>query len=100
MRAGGVGRIANTTTIWLERPIWLERGVSYDIEHSLRPTDVKNHFSGFPFTVAGAELWTCFGRSIDPLVDEGVAFSFGKSSQGGRCCLEEGQIPFLKFWKA
>ena len=92
-----------------------------------QPTDVKNFFSGWPITRLGADLWTCYGRpkgteltptwsntyGLDgyeratiPLSTSdsrthpefGLEFSSATRRQG-RCCLEEGQMPFFLLWK-
>ena len=72
----------------------------------MRPTDVRNHFSGWPVTVIGADLWTCSGKAPDGKLSveaDGVLFTFAESRLpavgGARSCLEEGQLPHLWFWK-
>jgi hypothetical protein len=95
------GRIPNMSPVWLMPPCELEASstTEYSVEHSLMPTDVTNHYSGFPITKLGAELWTCYGDGgRDREEVAGVKFSFGASSRGGRCCLGEGQLPLLYFW--
>ena len=84
----------------------LRPGEKYELEHNLRPTDVINHFSGWPVTVTGAEVWTCCGiGGEDRVTSHKVTFFFSESSgsprSGGRsrCCLREGQIPYLRFWR-
>ena len=106
---GDSGHIPHTMTVWAatgNQYCVLRPGESYEVEHNLRPTDVINHFSGWPVTVTGAEVWTCSGSGgEDRVTSHGVTFSFSESSgpsRGGgrsRCCLREGQIPYLRFWK-
>lgn len=93
--------VLNTNPVWLKPPCPMEALVIYDIEHSLKPTDVTNHFSGYPITKLGAELWTCYGNGGTKEVQgEGsTMFRFSQSRRAGRCCLEEGQIPVLLYWK-
>ena len=106
--------------------MWYESDVIY--RRTLwQPTDVKNFFSGWPITRLGADLWTCYGRpkgteltptwsntyGLDgyervtiPLSTSdsrthpefGLEFSAATRRQG-RCCLEEGQMPFFLLWK-
>ena len=57
--------IPHTMTIVLDKPFLIEEGQEYDIAHNLIPTDVTNHFSGAPFTLMGADLWTCHGTRCD-----------------------------------
>ena len=96
--------IPHTMTVW-DQPCVLRPGENYELEHNLRPTDVINHLSGWPVTVTGAEVWTCCGSGgEDRVTSHDVTFLFSKSSssRGGglsRCCLREGQIPYLRFWK-
>ncbi len=95
-------RIPNTYTMWFKRPPRLEAREVVDLRHNLSPTDVSNHFTGAPFTVLGAELWTCYGSTPEGRTtfrSHGVEFRFAKSALKGRCCLEEGQMPYLRFWK-
>jgi hypothetical protein len=95
-----VGHIPNTCTVWLGDVCVLEANERYDVEHNLWPTDVRNHFSGWPITVIGAEVWTCYGKGGGPeVITNGVRFTFGQSTKGRRCCFEEGQMPFFWFWK-
>ena len=116
--------VPNTNPVWLPIPCLLEPFTIYDIEHSLKPTDVTNHFSGYPITKLGAELWTCYGnggqKEVVALAGEdteeekkkndqrwsnsssrssATVFRFSPSRRAGRCCVEEGQIPTLFFWK-
>ena len=100
------GHIPHTMTVWArDQRCILRPGEDYELEHNLRPTDVINHFSGWPVTVTGAEVWTCCGSGgEDRVTSHGVTFFFSEStsSRGGgrsRCCLREGQIPYLRFWK-
>lgn len=93
------GRIANTHFVQLKGPCTLESGTNYTIEHSLKPTDVTNHFSGYPITNLGAELWTCYGIGGQAeQTSSRVKFFFSPGNRGGRSCVEEGQLPFLHFW--
>jgi len=118
---------AHTMALYLKKPIVLEPGISYEIEHNLQPTDVKNFFSGWPITRLGADLWTCYGRpkgtELTPTWSNtygldgyeratiphstsdsrahpefGLEFS-SATRRKGRCCLEEGQMPFFLLWK-
>ena len=99
------GHIPHTETVWLkDQRCVLVPGENYELEHNLRPTDVINHFSGWPVTVTGAELWTCCGSGGEDRVTTpgGTAFFFSQSTLTGgrsRCCLREGQMPYLRFWK-
>ena len=77
-------RLKNAFDVDFRHPVPLIPGVNYDLEHSLIPTDVTNHYSGWPITRLGAELWTCYGRKAH----EGshceaskVNFEFGESSR-------------------
>lgn len=91
--------IKNMDIMRLNQPVVLERDVWYDMELVIYPTDVTNHYSGYPITRCGAELWTCYGKGGKTnMKSHGVKFSFGASSRGGRSCLSEGQIPWLLFW--
>lgn len=95
-------RLKNAFDIDFRKPIPLSPALTYDLEHSLIPTDVTNHYSGWPITRLGAELWTCYGRRAyegSTCEASKVKFEFAESSQGGRCCAEEGQIPYLLFWR-
>ena len=103
---GDAGHIPHTITLWAgDQCCVLRPGENYELEHNLRPTDVINHFSGWPVTVTGAEVWTCSGSGgEDRVTSHDVTFFFSESSssRGGgrsRCCLREGQIPYLRFWK-
>ena len=62
--------IPHTMTTFLDKPFQIECGQDYDIEHNLIPTDVKNHFSGAPITLQGADLWTCYGRRCEEKSEE------------------------------
>jgi len=118
---------AHTMALHLKKPIVLEPGISYEIEHNLQPTDVKNFFSGWPITRLGADLWTCYGRpkgteltptwsntygldgyeratillsTSDTRTHPEFGLEFGSATRRpGRCCLEEGQMPFFLLWK-
>ena len=48
----------HSRSIFLSKPLCLSQGEKIDVEHNLVPTDVTNHFSGQPFTLMGADLWT------------------------------------------
>ena len=86
----------HTMSVFLDEPLLMEKGQTYDLEHNLRPTDVTNHFSGFPFTLMGADLWTCYGTKLE---NQSVfQFSSVGDRRRGRCCLEQGQIPYLLLW--
>ena len=89
----------HTRTVFLNQPLSLTHGVKIDLEHNLMPTDVTNHFSGQPYTLMGADLWTCYGSAI-PEARENDFFSFSSvgSRRRGRCSLDEGQIPYILFW--
>ncbi|XP_023320130.1 uncharacterized protein LOC111695150 [Eurytemora carolleeae] len=82
------------------QPVRIYRDSWYDIEHSLFPTDVLNHYSGWPITRCGAELWTCYGQNGKELSQvENITFRFCRKNQrSGRDCTIEGQIPILVFW--
>ncbi len=54
-------RTPHTQTVWLKPPCRLEADERVTIQHNLSPSDVTNHFTGAPFTLLGAELWTCYG---------------------------------------
>ena len=90
----------HTRTIFLSNPLCLSEAEKIDVEHNLIPTDVTNHFSGQPFTLMGADLWTCYG--IPAATDDAKANFFSFSSVGsrrrGRCSLHEGQLPYILFW--
>ena len=91
----------HTFTVFFEKPLILRNGGKYDVEHNLLPTDVTNHYSGFPITQLGADLWTCYGSNENNTLES--EFGFMKfSSVGdrrrGRCCLEQGQLPYLMYW--
>lgn len=88
----------HTMTVFLETPLGMTKGQSYDLEHNLIPTDVTNHFSGFPFTLMGADLWTCYGSKIEKQSKAPFQFSSVGERRRGRCCLEQGQIPYFQFW--
>ncbi len=91
--------LEDTHEMFFKRPIVLVAGRMYDIEHTVHPTDVVNHYSGWPITQLGAELWTCYGvASASVMASGGVTFTFADSSRGGRSCLWQGQLPFVRFW--
>ena len=94
-------KVKHTMNVWLDDPVLLEKNVVYEIEHNILPTDVQNHFSGYPITTLGADLWTCHGSiktSIVTSYETQFAFS-DPLGIAGRSCLWEGQIPYLRFWK-
>ena len=91
--------LPNTKLIPLSPPCVLESDILYDLEHTLRPTDVTNHFSGYPITSLGADVWTCYGIGGENEVKvRNVTFRIGNSQRGGRSCFLEGQLPFFVFW--
>ena len=92
--------VPNTNPVWFRHPCVLEPCTIYDLEHNLKPTDVTNHYSGYPITKLGAELWTCYGKGglEEITADNGTKFRFSPSRRAGRCCVEEGQIPTIYFW--
>ena len=94
-------KVKHTMNVWLDDPIILEKNVGYEIEHNVLPTDVQNHFSGYPITTLGADLWTCHGSTKTPVVTSSDAQFLFSDPFGitGRSCLWEGQIPYLRFWK-
>lgn len=94
-------KIKHAMTVWLDKPVILEKDVGYEIEHTILPTDVENHFSGYPITTLGADLWTCHGSTkTTSVTSNDVHFNFSDPlSITGRSCLWEGQIPYLRFWK-
>ena len=94
-------KVKHTMNVWLDAPVILEKNVGYEIEHNILPTDVQNHFSGYPITTLGADLWTCHGSTKTSLVTScGTQFTFSDPlGITGRSCLWEGQIPYLRFWK-
>ena len=93
-------KVKHTMTVWLDEPLLLNNNVSYEIEHNIFPTDVKNQYSGWPITVLGAELWTCYGTTKSLLsVSNEITFTFSDPMfKSGRSCLWEGQIPYFMFW--
>jgi hypothetical protein len=94
--------VPHTTTVAFERPPILELGQAYDIEHNLLPTDVTNHFSGAPITIMGADLWTCYGSQEDNtnscLFSSWFKVSSCMERRRGRCCVENGQLPYILYW--
>lgn len=93
------GHVPNMRFVALDQPIVLNRNETYDVELNLLPTDVTNHYSGWPITRTGADVWTCWGKSSKSVVSVGgVDLRFSSSSRGGRDCLKEGQIPRLVIW--
>ena len=94
-------KIANAMTIWLDEPVTLLNNVAYEVEHYVIPTDVVYHYSGWPITTLGADLWTCYGSTKSPIVKSNqIIFNFSEPlSKPGRSCVMEGQIPYLMFWR-
>ena len=94
-------KIKHAMTVWLDTPILITDNQAYEIEHNVLPTDVEYHYSGWPITTLGAELWTCYGSTNSPLlVSNDITFSFSEAAfKTGRSCVLEGQIPYLMFWK-
>ena len=85
----------HTMSVLLKQPLILKKGQKYDLEHNEMPTDVTNHFSGFPITHLGADLWSCYGLRKE-LFDFGfMKFSSVEDRRRGRCCLEQGQFPYF-----
>ena len=87
----------HSRSIFLSKPLCLSQGEKIDVEHNLVPTDVTNHFSGQPFTLMGADLWTCYGVHTDAKSNF-FSFSSVGSRRRGRCSLYEGQLPYILFW--
>ena len=88
----------HTMSVLLKQPLILKNGQKYDLEHNEMPTDVTNHFSGFPITHLGADLWSCYGLRKE-LFDFGfMKFSSVEDRRRGRCCLEQGQFPYFIYW--
>ena len=89
----------HTMTVFMEKPFTVEAEEKYDVEHNLVPTDVTNHYSGAPITLMGADLWTCYGSSAAENGKLGIFqfFTVGERRRG-RCCLYQGQIPFILYW--
>ena len=96
-----VNKVKHTMTVWLDEPLLLNNNVSYELEHNIFPTDVQNQYSGWPITVLGSDLWTCYGTTKSPLsVSNETTFTFSDPLfKSGRSCLWEGQIPYFMFWK-
>ena len=94
-------KVKHTMTVWLDEPLLLLDNLAYEIEHNVLPTDVQNHYSGWPITTLGAELWTCHGSTKSPTsVSNDIAFNFSEPLfKTGRSCLWEGQMPYLMFWR-
>ncbi len=92
--------VPNSMSVFLDRPLILGQGEMYDIEHNLLPTDVTNHFSGYPITLMGADLWTCYGQAIFDDQDklQPMIFSRVGERRRGRCSFLEGQLPYFLFW--
>ena len=61
-RVASPHHIPHTQPLKLAQPVSLERNVQYDLEVVFYPSDVTNHHSGQPFTLCGADIWTCHGR--------------------------------------
>ena len=94
-------KVKHTMTVWLDEPLLLKNNVAYELEHNILPTDVQNHYSGFPITTLGADLWTCHGITKTPTsVSNEITFTFSDPMfRSGRSCLWDGQIPYFMFWK-
>lgn len=88
----------HTVCLHLANPFVGAKGCSYDVEHNLSPTDVTNHFSGAPFTLMGADLWTCYGSVNTQTSGSFFSFSSVGERRRGRCCLELGQLPYFLYW--
>lgn len=88
----------HTMCPYLDVPFVGAKGCSYDVEHSICPTDLEYHFSGAPFTLLGADLWTCYGSINQKTKGNFFNFSSVGERRAGRCCLEQGQIPYFLFW--
>ncbi|XP_059091697.1 uncharacterized protein LOC131887181 isoform X1 [Tigriopus californicus] len=89
----------NTYPVFFGTPCLLTKGQAYLVEQSIQPTDVQNHFSGWPVTILGAEIWTCHGDQGSQLIEtvHQVQFEFMESERG-RSCHSEGQMPYLLWW--
>ena len=92
-----VALVPHTIAVQLRPPLHVKAEEAIDVEHNLQPTDVTNHFSGQPFTLLGADLWTCYGISSQTS-SKFFTFSSVGDRRRGRCCLNEGQLPYLLFW--
>ena len=94
-------KIPNAQTQWLDEPVLLMNNRPYEVEHPVLPTDVVNHYSGWPVTNLGADLWTCYGSTNSPIVkSDKTMFTFSEPLlKPGRSCVMEGQIPYLIFWR-
>ena len=88
----------HTRTIFFDKPLHIEAGQDYDIEHNLIPTDVTNHSSGAPITILGADLWTCYGKKYEKARSGFFSFKSVDDRRRGRCSLEEGQLPYFLYW--
>jgi len=92
------GHIKNIDSLLLEAPVYLQRDSWYDLELNIFPTDVTNHYSGYPITTCGAEIWTVFGENGESEYQCcGTIFRFQESAKSGRSCFLEGQIPGILF---
>jgi len=90
--------VPHIETILLTTPIRLEKNIWYDLELIIYPTDVTNHYSGYPITLCGAEVWTCYGNNgKENIKIQEVEFRFMDSIRGGRSSVTEGQIPAILF---
>ena len=92
-----VAWVPHTMAVQLQPPLCVQAQETVDVEHNLQPTDVTNHFSGQPFTLLGADLWTCYGNA-NQTRSELFTFSSVGDRRRGRCCLTEGQLPYVLFW--
>lgn len=89
---------SHTIPIHFDCPMLVKPSIAYDVEHNLLPTDVTNHFSGAPLTLMGADLWTCYGSKIITNDDDIFEFRTVEERRRGRCCFEQGQLPYLLYW--
>lgn len=87
-------------TFFLEDPLFMNQDEAFDLEHNILPTDVTNHYSGFPITLTGADLWTCYGSMDESDQKYNPFWTFGSSIERrrGRCSLQSGQFPYILFW--
>jgi hypothetical protein len=97
--AGRPGHLPpHTAAVHFARPVVLDRETTYEVEHNIQPTDVKNFFSGWPITRLGADLWTCYGRKSAQGSSDCLEFLPAVFRQG-RCCHGEGQLRYFLVWK-
>ena len=87
----------HTFPVHFDRPSMLEPKQTYRIQHVVYPTEVINHYSGWPITRLGAEVWTSYGAVIPASTDlHDLQFS---EPQEGRSSFHEGQMPYFFIWK-